>query len=135
MSCAACSSRVEKAVSKVPGVESCSVSLLTNSMGVEGSASDDEIIAAVEAAGRDDVALIGIDSEQGELEAIASGGVFKATVAQDTIAIGEASSEAAISALQGEKTGDVVIPGILITEEHGEEYMGTDSAVEEELAH
>ena len=51
MSCAACSSRVEKAVSKVPGVESCSVSLLTNSMGVEGSASDDEIIAAVEAAG------------------------------------------------------------------------------------
>ena len=40
MSCAACSSRVEKAVSKVPGVTSCSVSLLTNSMGVEGTASD-----------------------------------------------------------------------------------------------
>lgn len=51
MSCAACSARVEKAVSKVPGVESCSVSLLTNSMGVEGSASQQEIIAAVEAAG------------------------------------------------------------------------------------
>ncbi len=51
MSCAACSSRVEKAVSKVPGVSSCSVSLLTNSMGVEGSASPDSIIAAVEAAG------------------------------------------------------------------------------------
>ncbi|MGN1193577.1 MAG: heavy metal translocating P-type ATPase [Dorea sp.] len=51
MSCAACSARVEKAVSKVPGVSSCSVSLLTNSMGVEGTASEQEIIAAVEAAG------------------------------------------------------------------------------------
>ena len=51
MSCAACSARVEKAVSKLPGVTNCSVSLLTNSMGVEGSAKDSEIIAAVEAAG------------------------------------------------------------------------------------
>lgn len=51
MSCAACSARVEKAVSSVSGVESCSVSLLTNSMGVEGNASPGEIIAAVEAAG------------------------------------------------------------------------------------
>lgn len=51
MSCAACSARVEKAVSKVPGVASCSVSLLTNSMRVEGSVSDEEIIKAVEKAG------------------------------------------------------------------------------------
>ena len=51
MSCAACSARVEKAVSKVPGVTSCSVSLLTNSMGVEGTASSENIIAAVEEAG------------------------------------------------------------------------------------
>ena len=51
MSCAACSARVEKAVSKVPGVTSCSVSLLTNSMGVEGTASSDEIIRAVLDAG------------------------------------------------------------------------------------
>lgn len=51
MSCAACSSRVEKAVSKVNGVKSVSVSLLTNSMGVDGSASDESIIAAVEKAG------------------------------------------------------------------------------------
>lgn len=51
MSCAACSSRVEKAVSHVPGVTSCSVSLLTNSMGVEGTASEADIIAAVEEAG------------------------------------------------------------------------------------
>ena len=51
MSCAACSARVEKAVSAVPGVTSCSVSLLTNSMGVEGSASADAIIQAVTDAG------------------------------------------------------------------------------------
>ncbi|MBQ8596580.1 MAG: heavy metal translocating P-type ATPase [Lachnospiraceae bacterium] len=51
MSCAACSARVEKAVTKVPGVSSCSVSLLTNSMGVEGEASPEEVIRAVEEAG------------------------------------------------------------------------------------
>ena len=51
MSCAACSARVEKAVSKVPGVTSCSVSLLTNSMGVEGTATASAIISAVEQAG------------------------------------------------------------------------------------
>ena len=51
MSCAACSARVEKAVGKVKGVTSCSVSLLTNSMGVDGTASPQEIISAVEKAG------------------------------------------------------------------------------------
>ena len=51
MSCAACSARVEKAVSKVPGVTSCSVSLLTNSMGVEGTASPEAVIKAVQDAG------------------------------------------------------------------------------------
>ncbi len=51
MSCAACSARVEKAVSKVPGVTSCSVNLLTGSMGVEGSAPPERIIEAVEKAG------------------------------------------------------------------------------------
>lgn len=51
MSCAACSARVEKAVSKVDGVKSCSVSLLTNSMGIEGDASAEDIIKAVEEAG------------------------------------------------------------------------------------
>ena len=51
MSCAACSARVEKAVGKVEGVTSCSVSLLTNSMGVEGTANAEEIIKAVEEAG------------------------------------------------------------------------------------
>ncbi len=53
MSCAACVTRVEKAVSCVKGVTSCSVSLLTNSMAVEGSASVDEIITAVRNAGYD----------------------------------------------------------------------------------
>lgn len=53
MSCAACVARVEKAVSKVPGVTSCAVSLLTNSMGVEGTASAKEIVAAVQNAGYD----------------------------------------------------------------------------------
>ena len=51
MSCAACSSRVEKAVSKVDGVSECSVSLLTNSMGVEGTVSAEAVIRAVEQAG------------------------------------------------------------------------------------
>ena len=51
MSCAACSARVEKAVSKVPGVTECSVSLLTNSMGVEGDAAPKAVIAGVRAAG------------------------------------------------------------------------------------
>ncbi len=51
MSCAACSARVEKAVKTVPGVTSCSVSLLTNSMGVEGTASEAAILKAVQDAG------------------------------------------------------------------------------------
>lgn len=51
MSCAACSARVEKAVNAVPGVTSCAVSLLTNSMGVEGTAEAEAIISAVTAAG------------------------------------------------------------------------------------
>lgn len=63
MSCAACSARVEKAVSHVPGVTSCSVSLLTNSMGVEGSASPQDIIKAVEEAGYG-ASLKGADSQQ-----------------------------------------------------------------------
>ncbi len=67
MSCAACSARVEKAVSKLPGVTSCSVSLLTNSMGVEGSASAQEIIAAVEQAG------YGASQKGGEAKAASAG--------------------------------------------------------------
>ncbi|MBQ7063928.1 MAG: heavy metal translocating P-type ATPase [Firmicutes bacterium] len=64
MSCAACSAHVEKAVSKVPGVSACTVSLLTNSMTVEGSASAEEIISAVEAAGYG-ASLKGAEGEAG----------------------------------------------------------------------
>ena len=68
MSCAACSARVEKAVSRVSGVKSCSVSLLTNSMGVEGTASPNEIIAAVTAAGYG-ASLKGADNKKSSLSA------------------------------------------------------------------
>ena len=67
MSCAACVSRVEKAVNQVPGVESCSVSLLTNSMGIEGNASSNDIITAVKAAGYG-AALKGAASENNKSE-------------------------------------------------------------------
>ncbi|MCC8169854.1 MAG: heavy metal translocating P-type ATPase, partial [Oscillospiraceae bacterium] len=63
MSCAACSARVEKAIGKVPGVTACSVSLLTNSMGVEGTASPQDIISAVTAAGYG-AALKGADAQK-----------------------------------------------------------------------
>ena len=66
MSCAACSARVEKAVSKVPGVTSCSVSLLTNSMGVEGTASSSDIITAVQQAGYG-ASLKGASSQQSSM--------------------------------------------------------------------
>ncbi|MCR5559745.1 MAG: heavy metal translocating P-type ATPase [Schwartzia sp.] len=67
MTCAACSNRVEKAVSKVPGVSACSVSLLTNSMGVEGTASAADIIAAVEAAGYGAAVKGASKAQQGDL--------------------------------------------------------------------
>ena len=67
MSCAACSARVEKAVSGVKGVTSCSVSLLTNSMGVEGTASAEEIIAAVREAGYGAALKKGSGSQTGQL--------------------------------------------------------------------
>ncbi|MDE7394622.1 MAG: heavy metal translocating P-type ATPase, partial [Clostridiales bacterium] len=68
MSCAACSAHVEKAVSKVAGVTSCSVSLLTNSMSVEGTATSAEIIAAVKGAGYG-AELKGAKSESGKTAA------------------------------------------------------------------
>lgn len=64
MSCAACSARVEKAVSKIPGVNSCSVSLLTNSMAVNGTADPGDIIQAVEKAGYG-ASLKGADKPEG----------------------------------------------------------------------
>ncbi|MBP3735756.1 MAG: cation transporter, partial [Lachnospiraceae bacterium] len=84
MSCAACQARVEKAVSKVGGVESCNVSLLTNSMGVEGTASDAEIIKAVEDAGYG-AALKG--AEAGAAAAKGSGGSLSAKLAAEEEAL------------------------------------------------
>ena len=84
MSCAACSSRVEKAVSKVPGVESCSVSLLTNSMGVEGTASPEAVIAAVEAAGYGASCKGRGTGTSGESGNGASGGGAEADLLEDT---------------------------------------------------
>lgn len=81
MSCAACSARVEKAVSKVPGVTSCSVSLLTNSMGVEGDASAADIIKAVEEAGYG-AALKGAHQAG---EQIGSAGAGSAMAAEDSL--------------------------------------------------
>ena len=78
MSCAACSTRVEKAVSKVPGVTSCSVSLLTNSIGVEGSATDQEIIKAVADAG------YGASAKDAEGEK--NGGANSATASEEALA-------------------------------------------------
>ena len=69
MHCAACSARVEKAVSKVEGVSACSVSLLTNSMGVEGTASASDIIAAVEHAGYH-AAMKGAEDAQSRTNAV-----------------------------------------------------------------
>ena len=84
MSCAACSSRVEKAVSKVPGVESCSVSLLTNSMGVEGTASPEAVIAAVEAAGYGASCKGSGTGTSGDSGNGASGGGAEADLLEDT---------------------------------------------------
>ncbi len=78
MSCAACQARVEKAVSKVPGVTSCSVSLLTNSMGVEGSAAPGEIIRAVENAGYGASVKGAGEKAAGAGAAGAAGGAFAA---------------------------------------------------------
>ena len=84
MSCAACSSRVEKAVSKVPGVESCSISLLTNSMGVEGTASPEAVIAAVEAAGYGASCKGRGAGTSGDSSNGASGGGAEADLLEDT---------------------------------------------------
>ena len=70
MSCAACSARVEKAVGKVPGVTACSVSLLTNSMGVEGNIDENEIIKAVVDAGYGATVKGGVASSQSNGDAL-----------------------------------------------------------------
>ena len=80
MSCSACSARVEKAVLKVPGVTSCTVSLLTNSMGVEGTASPESIVAAVKAAGYKASLKKGAGKPAGGTAAAAAAGATAAAV-------------------------------------------------------
>ena len=94
MSCAACSTRVEKAVSAVPGVTSCAVSLLTNSMGVEGSASPAEIIKAVEDAGYG-ASLKGADkSAAAAADGIVIGSAFVKIQLDDTLSTAEKRAKA-----------------------------------------
>lgn len=89
--------------------------------------------AAVSSAGRTDVGVIGIDDEKGELDAIAEGETFLATVAQDGITIGDQSIKAAIKAMKGEKAGDIIVPGILITKDTVKDYLTKDNSRKEEL--
>lgn len=90
-------------------------------------------LAAVSSADRSEVALIGIDNEEGQLNALKEGTYYKATVAQDSYSIGEEAMNAAIEAIKGEKTGDVVVPGILVTSENVEQYITDDQTKKTEL--
>ena len=90
-------------------------------------------LASVSSADRKDVALVGIDNEEGQLNALKDGSFYKATIAQDSYSIGEKAMEAALAAIEGEKTGDVVVPGILVTAENVEEYLADDQAKKDEL--
>ena len=90
-------------------------------------------LASVSSADRKDVSLVGIDNEEGQLNALKDGSFYKATIAQDSYSIGEKAMEAAIAAIDGEKTGDVVVPGILVTAENVEKYLADDQAKKDEL--
>lgn len=90
-------------------------------------------LASVSSANRKDVALVGIDNEEGQLNALKDGDFYKATIAQDSYSIGENAMNAAIAAINGEKTGDVVVPGILVTAENVDEYLADDQAKKDEL--
>lgn len=79
------------------------------------------------------IALVGIDNEEGQLNALKDGRYYKATVAQDSYSIGEEAMNAALSAIDGKKTGDVVVPGILVTADNVEEYLTDDQAKKDEL--
>lgn len=89
--------------------------------------------AAVEAAAREDVILVGIDNEEGELEAIKAGGSFRATIAQDSVAIGEYAFMAALEAIKGNNSGEVVVPGVLVTSANIDAYIEADAAQKAEL--
>lgn len=91
-------------------------------------------LASVSSAGRDEIALIGIDNEEGQLNALKDGKFYKGTVAQDSYAIGDEAIKAALEAMKGNKIGDVVVPGILVTPDNVKEYLSKDQARKAELA-
>lgn len=80
------------------------------------------------------MALIGIDNEEGQLNALKDGRYYKATIAQDSYSIGEEAMKAAMKAMDGEKTGDVVVPGVLVTADNVEQYLKDDTSKKEELS-
>lgn len=91
-------------------------------------------LASVSSAGRDEIALIGIDNEEGQLNALKDGKYYKGTVAQNSYAIGDEAIKAAMGAMKGKKIGDVVVPGILVTPDNVEEYLSKDQTKKAELA-
>ena len=90
-------------------------------------------LASVSSADRTDVSLLGIDNEGGQLNALKDGRFYKATIAQDAYSIGEEAMKAALAAMEGEKTGDVIVPGVLVTSENVEDYLADDQAKKDEL--
>ena len=90
-------------------------------------------LASIASAARNDIAILGIDSEKGQLDGIAEGSYYYATVAQDEVSIGNAAMKAAIAALDGKKTGDIAVPGILVTVDNIEEYRVQVDKVHSEL--
>lgn len=90
-------------------------------------------LAAVSSADRSEISIVGIDNEEGQLNALKDGTYYKATVAQDSYTIGAEAMNAAIKAIQGEKAGDIVVPGVVVTSENVEEYMAEDAAKKAEL--
>ena len=84
-------------------------------------------IASVEVAGRTEVAVFGIDNEEGQLNALKDGAVYRASIGQDTVKIGQEAMLAAIKAIQGERAGDIVVEGTLITQDNVEEFLSTQA--------
>ncbi len=89
--------------------------------------------ASVTSAGRDDVAIVGIDNEEGQLTALQDNANLKATIAQDSIQIGEQAMLAAIAAMQGEDMGDVVISSVPVTIDNVDQYLEDQLAQQAEL--
>lgn len=90
-------------------------------------------LSAITSANRNEIALLGIDNEEGQLTALQDGKIYKATIAQDPVAIGQAAMNAAIEAINGEKVGDIAVPEILVTTENVDEYLDNQVKIQKEL--